>query len=195
MPGAMKPEIIRFRQDMTLRWPCRRGDFLMWFGFSGIFSGPGAIRCYDLWEMRDGYHVTITNRFEDLPPWFRLHPSEICDSFVYKMYEQIERGDYPPSPMDAPNLWRLKSGDRVAWVGADRPERRAVDGILAVLDCDECALLVGEGDRGGLEEFAGFGCPSTPEMARQGLAICRAALKVVKSLGLPCTWGPDWMLG
>jgi hypothetical protein len=100
--------------------------------------------------MRDGYHVTITNRLEDLPLWFRLHPTEICDSFVYKMMAKVEKGDYPNEPMDGPNLWRLKSGDRLAWVGEDRPERRSGNGILVILDCHDCALAVGEGDRGGL---------------------------------------------
>ena len=77
MPEAMTPEIITVRRDMTLRWPCRGGDFLMWLGFSDLFSGPEAIQCHDLWEMRDGSHLTITNRLEDLPPWFRLHPTEV----------------------------------------------------------------------------------------------------------------------
>ena len=171
------PEIISFRRNMTLRWPCRGGDFLLWFGYREILSGPEAIQCYDLWEMRDGYHVTITNRLEDLPPWFRLHPTEICDSLVYKLYKQVQRGDYPPSPLDGPNLWRLKSGDRVAWVGADRSERRAVNGVLAILDCDDCALLIGEGDRGGLEEFVGFGRPLMPNMKPEDVKMCQAAVK------------------
>ncbi len=195
MPDTTTPEIISLRRDMTLRWPCRRGDFLLWLGYPEIFSGPEAIQCYDLWEMRDGCHVTVTNRLEDLPPWFRLHPTEICDSFVYKMMTKVEKGDYPDAPLDGPNLWRLKSGDRVAWVGAERPERRAVNGILAILVCEDCALLVGEGDRGGLEEFGGFGRPSTPHMKPEDLEICQAALKVVKGLGLPRTWGQAWRLG
>jgi hypothetical protein len=196
MPAANQPEIICFARDMTLRWPCRRGDFLLWFGYRDIFSGPEAIQCYDLWEMRDGYHVTITNRLEDLPPWFRLHPAEVCDSFVYnKMMAKVEKGDYPSEPMDGPNLWRLKSGDRVAWVGADRPERHSVNGVLAILDCRDCALAVGEGDRGGLEEFIGFGRPTKPDMKPEDVARCQAAVMAVKQFGLPRTWGPEWRLG
>lgn len=195
MTSTNAPEVVSFRRDLTLRWPCRRGDFLMWFGYQEIFSGPEAIQCYDLWEMRDGYHVTITNRPEDLPPWFRLHPTEICDSFVYKLREKVERGEYPDEPLDGPNLWRLKSGDRVAWVGAERGDRHSVNGILAILDCRDCALLIGEGDRGGLEEFVGFGAPTTPQMKPEDVIICQAAVKAVKGLGLPRTWGPDWMLG
>jgi hypothetical protein len=42
---------------------------------------------------------------------------------------EVEAGNYPGERMDGPNLWRLKSGDGVAWVGADRPERRAANGL------------------------------------------------------------------
>jgi hypothetical protein len=112
-----------------------------------------------------------------------------------KLREKVERGDYPDEPLDGPDLWRLKSGDRVAWVGADRGERHSVNGILATLDCHDCALLIGERDRGGLEEFVGFGRPSTPNLKPEDLEICQGAVKVVKGLGLPRTWGPDWILG
>lgn len=188
-------EIIRFTRDMTLRWPCRRGDFILWMGYADPLSGPESMRIHDLWEMRDGYHVMITNRLEDLPPWFRLHPIEVCDSFVYKMMAKVERGDYQSEPMDGPNLWRLKSGDRVAWVGAERPERPSVNGILAILDCDKCALAVGEGNWDSVREFAGFGALTTPNMNAEDSARCEAAVKFVKQLGLPHTWHSEWLLG
>jgi hypothetical protein len=135
MADIATPEIISFELDMTLRLPCRAGDFLLWFGYPDILSGPEAIQCFDLWEMGDGHHLLVTNRLQDLPPWFRLHPTEVCDSFVYKMMDKVEKGDYPSEPMNGPNLWRLKSGDRVAWVGAERPDRRSVNGILAIVEC------------------------------------------------------------
>ena len=184
MPDTTSPEIIKFRSDMTLRWPCRAGDFLLWFGHTNMFAGPEAIKCYDLWEMRDGYHVTITNRLADLPPWFRLHPTEVCGGLVYKLLPKVEKGDYPSAPMEGPNLWRLKSGDRVAWVGADRPDRRSVNGILAILDSQVSALAVGEAYWESVESFAGFGAPTTEEMKPEGVARCQAALGAVKKLGL-----------
>jgi hypothetical protein len=194
MPAANQPEIIRFTRDMTLRWPCRQGDFILWMGYSDIFSGE-SVQIHDLWEMRDGYHVTITNCPEDFPVWFELHPTEVCDILALKMEGRIKEGHYPPEPLDGPNLWRLKSGDRVAWVGAERPERPSVDGILAIVDCWECVLAVGDGDFGSLEEFVGFGAPTTPVMKPADAARGQAAVKVVKQLGLPRTWGPEWLLG
>jgi hypothetical protein len=145
--------------------------------------------------MGGGYHLLITNRLEDLPPWFRLHPTELCNSFVYKMMGKVEKGDYPNEPMDGPNLWRLKSGDRVAWVGAERPDRRSVNGILAILDCRESALAVGAGDWANLEEFADFGAPTSPEMKPDDVARCQAAVNAVKKLGPPREWAPEWRLG
>jgi hypothetical protein len=97
-----QPEIIRLAQDMTLRWPCRRGDFILWMGYSDIFAGPESIQIRDLWEMRDGYHVTITNRPEDFPAWFELHPTEVCNSLVLKMAARIEEGHYPIVGMKPP---------------------------------------------------------------------------------------------
>ena len=189
------PEIIGFSRDMTLRWPCRSGDFLLWFGYRDIMSGPEAVQCYALYEMRDGNHVTITNRPEDLPPWFSLHPTEVCGGLVYKMMAKVEKGDYPDEPMNGPNLWRLKPGDRVAWVGVARPERRGVNGILAILDCRESALAVGEAYWDSVEASAGFGAPTATEMKPDDVALCQAALNDVKKLGLPREWAPEWKLG
>lgn len=195
MPAASQPEIICFARDMTLRWPCRRGDFILWMRYSDIFSGPESIKIPDLWEMRDGDHVTITNRPEDLPAWFELHPTEVCDNLALKMMEKMKKGYKPGERIDGPNLWRLKSGDRVVWVGAERPERHSVNGILAILNCDKCALAVGEGNWDSLKAFVGFGAPSTPVMNPEDVVRCQAAVKAVKQLGLPRTWGPDWRLG
>jgi len=198
MTNTTAPDFVDFKRDMTLRWPCRRGDFLLWMrcrDILSVFSGPEAIQCYDLWEMRDGYHLTITNRLEDLPPWFKLHPTEVCDSFVYKMMAKVEKGDYPSEPIAGPNLWRLRSGDRVAWVGSERPDRHSVNGILSILDCRESALAVGEADWDSVKEFAGFGAPTTQEMKPDDVARCQAAVNAVKKLGLPREWAPEWRLG
>src|ERR1700722_7239033 len=196
MRTAEGPETIHFSRDMTLRWPCRRGDFILWMGYSDIFSGSESIEIRDLWEMRDGYHVTITNRPEDFPAWFELHPTEVCDVLVYKMMARIQQGYTPPGEcIDGPNLWRLKSGDRLAWVGCARHGRIAENGILGVLAFDECALVVGEGNLDSTEDLVGFGAPTSTDMKPEDAARCRAAVSVVKRLGLPRTWTPDWRLG
>src|SRR4051794_32471978 len=71
------PEVIQFTADMTLWWPCRRGDLLLWFRYDNPIGAKNGLQCYDSWQMRDGSHVRITNRLEDFPSWFQLHPLEI----------------------------------------------------------------------------------------------------------------------
>jgi hypothetical protein len=194
MPAANQPEIICFSRDMTLRWPCRRGDFILWMRYNDIFSGEKSITIQDLWEMRDGYHVTISNRPQDFPAWFELHPTEVCNVLALQMMARMEKGCKPGERIDGPNLWRLNSGDRVAWVGAERPERTSVNGILAILECDKCALAVVEGNWNSIDDFVGFGAPMTPANP-EDVARCHAAVNLVKQLGLPRTWGSDWRLG
>jgi hypothetical protein len=166
----------------------------LWMAYSDISSGPESIEIHDLWEMRDGHRVTITNRPEDLPAWFSLHPTEVSDALAYKMIAKIENGYTPGEPMDGSNVWRLKSGDRVAWVGAHRPERRSVNGVLAILDCQECALAVGEGNSHGVNALVGFGGPTKPKMKPEDVTRCQAAVKAVKQLGPPRAWASKWRL-
>lgn len=195
MPETDKPEILRFIRDMTLRWSCRRGDFLLWMRFANVFTAPRGLKIVDLWEMRDGDFVTITNRLEDLPAWFELHPTEVCNALAYKMMAKLGEGYQARDPLDGPNIWRLRAGDRVAWVGAERPDRRPVDGVLAILDCYECALALGESNLGGINEFMDFGSPSTASPRPEDSARGRAAVKVVQQLGIPNTWAAGWWLG
>jgi hypothetical protein len=184
-----------FKRDMTLRWPCRRGDFLMWLGYRDILSGPEALQCFDFWEMQAGHHITITNRLEDLPPWFELHPTEVCGSLADKMMAKLREGYKPAEPMDGPNIWRLKPGDRLAWVGVDRPERASVGGVLAIVDCRECALAIGEGQWNLLGDLAVFGAPTTESMKPDDVVRCQAAVQMVKRIGVPRTSARDWLLG
>ena len=114
---------------------------------------------------------------------------------MYKMMDKVEKGDYPSEPMDGPNLWRLKSGDCVAWVGAERPDRHPVNGILAILDCRESALAVGAAGWDSVQEFIGFGAPTSAEMNPADVARCQAAVNAVEKLGLPREWAPEWKLG
>ena len=190
-----EPQIVPFRRDTTLRWPCRAGDFLFWFRVSNLAAGPESFKILDFWEMRDGYHVTITNRAPELPAWFEIHPSEVCDSFVPYMMAKLEQGYRPSGLADGPNLWRLRAGDRVAWVGPDRPNQSSVNGILAILDCRKSALLVGEGDVGGIEQYIRFGQPTTEEMKPDDQVRAYAAVECVKKLGVPRECDFEWQLG
>ena len=111
------------------------------------------------------------------------------------MMEKVEKGDYPDEPIDCPNLWRVKSGDRLTWVGAERPDRRSVNGILSILNCRESALAIGEGNWESAMDFVEFGELTADEMKSDDVVRCQAAVNAVRKLGLPREWAPDWMLG
>jgi hypothetical protein len=111
MSSTTLPPVRRFGDDLTLRWSCRVGEFVLWVGLQNFLASDRecgwTIR--DFWLMRDGDFVTITNRSADLPPWFELHPSEVCGSAVYKMMERLAAGYQPKEPMDAPTIWRVNA--------------------------------------------------------------------------------------
>ncbi len=92
------------------------------------------------------------------------------------------------------NRWKASifGGSRRATV---RAERFSESGIFAIVDCRECALVVWEGDRGGLEAIVGFGAHSTPDMKPEDAVRCRAAVEFAKQLGLPRSWVLKWRLG
>ena len=195
MGDTPEPDVITFRRDTTLRWSCRAGDFLIWTRLKNVFADCPGVRILDLWEMRDGDFVTITNRPADLPSWFELHPTEVCDSLVYEMAAKVESG-YPfKDPIDAPNIWRLRAGDRLAWVGANRPDRNSVNGVLAILDCSECALAVGESGQGTLDGLAQFGAPSKDAPTPQECASSRFAIEAIRKMGIPDEIATEWLLG
>jgi len=79
-------------------------------------------------------------------------------------------------------------------MGLPRPGQEAVDGILAIVECDECILMFGESIRAGLEDFMAFGPLFEGEISLEDKARLQSALKEVRKLGLPRSWDPDWGL-
>jgi hypothetical protein len=67
----------------------------------------------DVWQMPDGAFVTITDRWQDFPDWFDLHPLAVKDRLVPWMQKRLEAANYPKEPLDGPTIWRLKGGDRI----------------------------------------------------------------------------------
>lgn len=195
MTASSRPVVVQLMSDMTLRWSCRQGDFILWTSWSFPAGARETPQIVDFWQMRDGDFVTITNRTADLPAWFELHPSEVCDALVSEMMKKLESGYQPGEIMDGPSIWRLKAGDRLVWVGESRPGRKAVDHVLAILECQRCALAVGESNRSGFEEWLAFGSLLHPELTPGELAHTRAAAEAVRKLGMPRTMALPWALG
>jgi hypothetical protein len=186
-------------KDATLRWSGREGDFVLWMRIESFLAPAGQPpNILDLWQLHDGDFITITNRAIDLPPWFELHPTEVQNALTYQMMAKIEKGYKPPDEiMDGPNLWRLRAGDRVAWVGDSRPDRKDIEGILAILDCHANALLVGETTRPqSVEDIMTYGGPRKDQLTPVEVARGHAAVKAVQAMGCPCvlTEG-EWGIG
>jgi len=193
-------DLIRtFGADITLRWSCRRGDLVIWLSPKGnpiFLSKPeDAWTMPDIWETRAGDWVTITNRLEDIPPWFELHPTEVCNRLVRPMMQKLNSGWTPGSIMDGLNIWRARAGDRLAWVRPAKPHSSQEGRVLCVLKFRECALVLGESNRPGGEDLYSFGSLCEAGKSQEALAVTRRAIEIVRRMGAPHEWTPTWAVG
>jgi hypothetical protein len=180
--------VFRTGKDFTARWSCQQGDYLLWLRrdpFDGIREEA---RILDVWSMSDESSVTITNRWQDFPPWFDLHPLEVSGRFIPWMKTRIEARDYPAEPIDGPNIWRVKGGDRIVWVGLSRLGQSLVDGVLGIVDCRAAVAVLGDHPDGPFA-FTNF------EESPSSIALCTAGLQADRSLGLPRVFDAEWRLG
>jgi len=186
-----------FQADTTVRLSCRSGDYLMWVRFRGLVAGERhQFGIQDLWQLKDGNFITITNRREDLPPWFELHPLETSGLLVYWMQKKLKEGHKPSAPVDVPNIWRVFAGDRLAWVGHSRPDMKGDNGILTVFDFRENALVIGTSSEYSMD-FEMFGGFDTLSEDHEGVRLCRRGWRAACHLGIPRVIGSDgrWTIG
>lgn len=189
--------MITFGLDTTLRWACQAGDYVFWARFQGLFAPKGKeYSIADIWELRDGNFITLTNRRVDLPDGFELHPLEVAGPLVWWMTERLNEGYVPQEPMDGPNLWRVFAGDRLVWVGARRGAVDSKDGVLGLVDFHENALVYGEPLNFSLG-FPTFGGFEQGEPSEEGLRLCNAGRDALLKLRPPDTASVDnkWTIG
>jgi len=184
--------LLNIHKDTTVRLSFRTGDFLIHSRIEDIFTNKLSI--IDIWELKDKQSAILTNRVEDLPNWFLLHPSEVRNLLAYKMLDKFNRGEYPSEPIDGPNIWRARAGDRIIWIGNRRPDIESVDGILKIFNFRECALIIGEpGDS--MTDLIGFGGISENEDTKVKMEQVRNAISIIKEMGCPQSISVDWSLG
>lgn len=184
---AIQPQ--QFGSDETIRLSCRNGEAVMWLAI----KSPIACDKWDIldfWEMNDGDYVTVTNRVVDLPVYFDLHPTEAFGSEAYAMQERLDSGWQPGDPVEGPNLWRVKAGDRLVWVDS----RLRSDPVKGVLVFQECALAYGESVQPTQESLMSYGS-RTGEPSPELVQACHAAFRFAAELGPARCWAPDWGLG
>ena len=182
----------RFVQDMSVRWSCRNSDVVVWVTSSGgLVYRPEIV---DYWRVGDGEEVLLTNRWEDLPDGFALHPTEVRGRYVSRMMAEIARGEHSSEIMDGPNIWRVKAGDRVAWVGPSRPDVPSADGVLAI--CEAAADVLVVGPMRMIQDLFDGSSASAAELTAEELQRCRAGYQAAVSLGLPrVVSAGQWALG
>jgi hypothetical protein len=196
MQGDSTVPIEYFQFEMTVRWSCRRGDHVFWLSWKSILVDPEVgVTVRDYWEMKDGDFLTITNRLEDMPPWFALHPTEVCNRLAYQLSEKVRRGEYPEEPIEAPNIWRPKAGDRLVWTRQPRAGFRSQDPIVSAMAFRESALVIGENVRvpSSFDELMSFGALTGSE--QREVPMIRAAVHLVRRMGLPSEYDLEWKVG
>jgi len=186
-----------FRNNTTIRLSCRAGDYLLWCGFKGIPSltnDPYAIN--DLWQLKDGDFITITNRQVDLPPWFELHPLEVSNSLIYWMKKKLDSGYKPQDIIDGSNIWRALTGDRLIWVGKQRHGDEFDNGVLSIITFDNNAAIFGESssDDKGFTYFGEFDLQEQPE---EDKVLCLNGWNALSKLQTPRSASADrkWTIG
>ena len=188
-----QPVAHPFRGDETIRWSCRRGEYVLWVATDSFLTADRAsswsIR--DFWQLRDGDFLTITNHWADLPGWFELYPLEVADRAVWEMKKRLDTGYKPKEVMDGPNLWRVKAGDRLAWVTvAD-----SASPVKGLVDLRACALVLGENTNPASAGTVLFGAPEGEELPPAAAAAMRTGFDAAVGLGVPRKFATEWRFG
>ena len=193
-PSAASESVAKpFREDATVRWSCRRGEYVLWVATDSLLTADRALAwtIRDFWQMRDGDYLTITNRWVDLPVSFELHPLEVADRAVWEMQKRLDAGYKPKEVMDGPNLWRAKTGDRLVWVSlADSAKP-----VKELLNLRACALVLGENSNPFSVGIIAFGSPEGDELTPAAATAMRVGFEAVVALGVPREFAPEWRFG
>jgi len=192
MPDSV--QTIQVRGDSTLCWSGRRGDLVLWMRPQNpLASNDTAPSFIDLWELLDGDSVLITNRLQDLPAWFQVHPSEVCNGLAFQFLRDIGERATPEEPMEVANVWRVLAGDYIAWIGPSRPTTQAHDHLLALAVFHASTAVIGQPQTLDLHDMLGFRAPAGAASPEQSAAL-RAVARHVSQL--PARYlALEWALG
>jgi len=181
-----------FGHAETVRWPSQAGDYVLWMRMAGPFSANPTWKILDFWACKNGDTVTITNQWDDLPPWFHLHPLEVANSLCSRMGAKLAAGYEPEDMTEGPGLWRVRAGDRLVRVGVDRADAHGNDGVLAVVSFNYSALAYGEGRQDAQDLI--FGAPSA-NVPRDERERFRAGYLAGVKAGASRCLVTEWRLG
>ena len=158
---------------------------MLWCGFKGIFlSANNQYDINDIWQLTDGDHITITNRQVDLPSWFELHPLEVSGSLVYWMKNKLNSGYKPQEIIDVSNVWRALTGDRLVWIGKERPGIESDNGVLAVFTFTENMAIIGQ-SKTEIDDFSQFGGFDQINQSPEDITLCHNGWNALLTLDSP----------
>ncbi len=126
-----------------------------------------------------------------MPSWFELHPSEVGGSAVFKMMQRLTAGYQPKEPMHAPNIWRVKAGDRLVWVSLEH----AGEPVREIIVFEACAIASGENSTLNFDSPIHFAVPDEKDLSPAAAAAIRASFKAAVGLGVPRDFAEEWRFG
>lgn len=175
------------KRDVTERLSCRKGEFLIWFSWKSIWAEPkSSILIMNIWELKDGDFITITNRYEDLPSWLDLYPTEVKGRLVRKVIDTFNEGHYPDQPVVECNLMRVKTGDRLV-ILSEKKQR-----IIAIT---ENSFVIGENSKDEKNVFINFGAVFSIAGNPKIVDKAREVQDYICELGMPREIDTEWRIG
>ena len=147
----------------------------------------------DYWQMKGTSVLQITNKDDELPPGFELHPTEVCNELAQKMVAKMKSGWKPKEIIHYPSVWRVRAGDRVAIIG-ERPHLEDAM-FCGLFEFSESALVYWLWLGGQLPTIEEITCAVPQEGDKQCEEWMMRAYSKVRSMGVPNTFAEDWSLG
>lgn len=167
--------------------PAITGDLVMHFPTDAI-AGP-SVHPVDFWLFDRPVEFAIISKLSELPAWFILHPTERMGELAQAMTGELRKGISFPDPFYAPNVWRVKAGDRIAFF-CQRPWTTPAENGW-IIDIGENALVYWQLPGGGIPNTleASGASPTDDEKLERWIQVASAK---IASMGLPRSCALDW---
>ena len=159
-------------------------------GYRPFGSTENAVTVQDVWQMRDGESILVTNRLSDLPNWFSLRKEEVSSVLLPSLGRDYAE---PEETVQGPNVWRVGAGSRVAWVRPSSAFHQPGDAIMGFLDFRANSVVLGETDFRNMEYFLSFG--SVGNQTDEAIEASQAAYALAQALGCPRELSVEWLFG
>jgi predicted esterase YcpF (UPF0227 family) len=192
--GIFKEKGVHYlEEDDTVRFSARSGDFLFWIGTDSFLAAHqfSAWTVRDFWQMRDGDSITITNRWDDVPSWFTLQPTEVSGSATYKFTKAMLANYKPDQETRGPNIWRVKSGNRLVLLRADD----ILKNTRTIINFRACSLVIGETEPEKVVYGSDFGAVEKERLTPALRVALHAGAMAAFNLGAPSRWSESWSFG